>query len=106
VEVGKVFAIPALIMSYLVAWVCIGLAAALGAWIWPFRRGVLGVAVNAGAAIIGAVGAPLLGIATGLSSSPGDPRGLLLAVLGALALLAIVHLAWHRAKPAPHPAHR
>jgi uncharacterized membrane protein YeaQ/YmgE (transglycosylase-associated protein family) len=93
-------------MSYLVAWVCIGLAAALAACIWPFRRGVLGVALNVVCSIVGAVVAPLLGIATGFSNSPRDPRALLLAVLGALTLLAIVHLAWHRIKLAPRPAHR
>jgi uncharacterized membrane protein YeaQ/YmgE (transglycosylase-associated protein family) len=72
-------------MSYLVGWICIGLAAAIVAAIWPFRRGVLGFVWNAIAATIGAVTAPSIAVALGMS--PQSPLGPPLAGLGALALL-------------------
>jgi hypothetical protein len=81
-------------MGYLLGWVCMGLGAALGACILPFRRGLLGFALNAVSAVIGAVGAPSLAVTMGLP--PGDPRSLPLAGVGALALLVIVHLSWNR----------
>jgi hypothetical protein len=86
--------------SHVIGWVCIGLAAALVACIWPFRRGFLGVALNVTSAVVGAVAAPVLGLVLGLPSS--DPRGLALAAVGALALLAVVHVSWTRPRPARH----
>lgn len=93
---GRFLASFDLIMSYIAGWMCIGLTAALVAGILPFRRGVLGVTLNASAGVLGAVGAALLAVALGLSASPRDPMGLLWAGLGALALLVIVHGIWNR----------
>ena len=92
-------------MSYFVGWVCIGLAAALAACILPFRRGLVGVAANAGAGALGAAGAATMGMAFGLFTSPRDPVGLFLAALGALALLALLHAVW-RVQPARRRAYR
>ncbi|HEY8088387.1 MAG TPA: hypothetical protein VIF09_11095 [Polyangiaceae bacterium] len=88
-------------MSYCFGWVCIGLGAALAALVWPFRRGVLGVALNSSAAIAGAVGAASLGVTLGLSRD--DPRCLPVAVAGAFALLGLVHVSWTRPRPRPRP---
>ena len=89
-------------MGYLYGWVCIGLAAALGAGILPFRRGVLGMTLKASSAIVGAIAAPLLAVALGMSRT--SPLGLPLAGLGAIVFLAVAHLSWTLAKPDPrHP---
>ncbi|HEV3192920.1 MAG TPA: hypothetical protein VGY54_20580 [Polyangiaceae bacterium] len=82
-------------MTCLAAWAFIGAAAALAACIWPFRRGFLGIAVNIGAGVAGAIGATCLGVALGLSPSPRSPRALFLAAIGAFALLGVVHAIWH-----------
>jgi hypothetical protein len=91
-------------MGYLLGWVCIGLGAALGACIWPFRRGILGFCLNTMSAVLGAIGAASLGVTLGLSA--GDPRGLPLAGVGAIALLAIVHLSWNRPRLHRRRPHR
>jgi uncharacterized membrane protein YeaQ/YmgE (transglycosylase-associated protein family) len=93
-------------MSHVVGWVCIGLAAALVAAIWPFRRGVLGFAINAAVAVVGAVGAALLGVPLGIYHSFSDPLGLPIAGLGAVLLLVLAHLAWGRGRHIQRPAHR
>ncbi len=84
-------------MSYIIGWVCIGLGAALAVCILPFRRGLLGVCLNVTSAVLGAIAAPSFGVTLGLS--PRDPRELPLAALGALTLMALMHLAWNRARP-------
>ncbi len=81
-------------MGFILGWVCIGLGAALGACIWPFRRGAFGFTLNAVSAVLGAVGAASLGVTLGLS--PRDPGSLPLAAMGALTLLALVHMSWNR----------
>jgi uncharacterized membrane protein YeaQ/YmgE (transglycosylase-associated protein family) len=92
-------------MDHVYGWVCIGLAAALGAWIWPFRRGLAGLAVNAGLGVAGAVGGALLGVSFGLLASPRDPLALPVAAVGALALLVIAHFLWSRAHSIRRPVH-
>ncbi|HEY3822384.1 MAG TPA: hypothetical protein VGL81_34700 [Polyangiaceae bacterium] len=92
-------------MSYIIGWVLIGLAAALGAWIWPFRRGLVGLLVNAGLGGCGAVCGGMLGVSLGLLGSPRDPFGLALAALGALVLLLLGHLVWSAAHPARRHGH-
>jgi uncharacterized membrane protein YeaQ/YmgE (transglycosylase-associated protein family) len=84
-------------MGYIYGWICIGLAAAFGAWILPFRRGVLGITLNASSAVIGAVAAPSVAVALGMRHD--SPLGLPIAGLGALMLLAVVHLSWTLTKP-------
>jgi uncharacterized membrane protein YeaQ/YmgE (transglycosylase-associated protein family) len=93
-------------MSHIIGWICIGLAAALVGAIWPFRRGVLGFALNACVAVFGAVGAALLGVPLGIYASSHDPLALPVAALGALALLVIAHLVWSRVRHVQWPAHR
>jgi uncharacterized membrane protein YeaQ/YmgE (transglycosylase-associated protein family) len=80
----------------LVAWVCIGITAAIAGWIWPFRRGVAGIAVNILTAIAGAIAVPLLGVTVRLAKSVDDPKCLALAAIGAVLALAIVHAVWGR----------
>jgi uncharacterized membrane protein YeaQ/YmgE (transglycosylase-associated protein family) len=92
-------------MSHIIGWVCIGLAAAFGAWIWPFRRGFAGLALNATMGVLGAVGAALLAVSLGLLGSPGDPLGLAVAAAGALALLVFAHVLWSLAHPPRPPSH-
>jgi len=92
-------------MDHVYGWVCIGLAAAFGAWIWPFRRGLAGLAVNAGLGVAGAVGAALLGVSLGLLGSPRDPLALPMAAVGALALLVIAHALWNLTHPTHRPVH-
>jgi uncharacterized membrane protein YeaQ/YmgE (transglycosylase-associated protein family) len=93
-------------MSHVIGWVCIGLAAAIVGAIWPFRRGVLGFAVNAAAGVSGAVGAALLGVPLGIYASSRDPLALPIAALGALTLLVLTHLVWGRLRHIQRLAHR
>jgi|GEM_PF-1565262 uncharacterized membrane protein YeaQ/YmgE (transglycosylase-associated protein family) len=81
-----------LIMSYLIGWIFIGLAASLGASLWPFRRGLLGIAMNIGAGIAGAVGLAHVGMALGLPQR--DPLTMVFAGGGAFVMLAIAHGIW------------
>lgn len=93
-------------MSHIYGWVCIGLAAAFGAWIWPFRRGLAGLAMNAALGVVGAVGAATLAVSLGLLGSSTDPLGLPVAALGALVLLVGAHVLWSAVHPSPrHHAH-
>jgi uncharacterized membrane protein YeaQ/YmgE (transglycosylase-associated protein family) len=79
-------------MSYLVGWIFIGLAASLGASLWPFRRGLLGIAMNIGAGMAGAVGLAYVGIALGLPRR--DPLTLVFAGVGAFVMLVVAHGIW------------
>ena len=92
---------PEGVISHIYGWVCIGLAAAFGAWIWPFRRGLAGLAMNAALGVFGAVGAGTLAVSLGLLGSSRDPLGLPIAALGALVLLVGAHLLWSAAYPSP-----
>jgi uncharacterized membrane protein YeaQ/YmgE (transglycosylase-associated protein family) len=78
-------------------WVAIGAAAALAGMIWPFRRGATGVVINL---VTGVAGALLGALLSYLVLPPSSPRGsarLLVAALGALSCLGVVHAAWmHR----------
>jgi len=89
-----------------IAWGCIGLAAALGAWMWPFPRGLRGLSLNVAAAVFGAIGGAVLGGALGLMRSKGDPNALAFAAFGALTLLWFVHLVWGRLDRSTGHAHR
>jgi hypothetical protein len=86
-------------MSHIYGWICIGLAAAFAAWIWPFRRGLLGLTVNAALGVAGAVGAALFAVGAGLLGSQRDPAALPIAAAGAVGLLCAAHLVWHMAHP-------
>jgi uncharacterized membrane protein YeaQ/YmgE (transglycosylase-associated protein family) len=92
-------------MSTIIGWICIGLAAAFGAWIWPFRRGYVGLALNAGLGVVGAIGAAFLAVALGVMRSSREPAGLAVAALGALAALVIAHLVWSAVNPPRRHAH-
>lgn len=39
----------------LLSWIAIGLAGSIAGWIWPFRRGVVGIVANAAIAMAGAM---------------------------------------------------
>lgn len=82
--------------AFVFGWVFLGLAAAIAAFILPFRRGLIGIVVNIVVGIAGATSAALVGIATGMSSSARDPFGFALAGLGAVAFLALLHVVWER----------
>ena len=83
-------------MAFVLGWVFIGFAAAIAAFILPFRRGLLGIAVNTVVGIAGATSAAIVGLALGMSSSVRDPFGFALAGLGAVAFLALLHVMWER----------
>ena len=79
-------------------WTAIGAAAAIAGMIWPFRRGATGVVVNL---LTGITGALLAALGSYLIVPPtpvrDTPARLLVAGLGALAALGLVHAAWmHR----------
>jgi hypothetical protein len=79
-------------------WAAIGLAASLAAMIWTFRRGALGVAINALVAVTGAILVPLVSFLVLPHSGGADrheaPGRLLLAAVGALVALGIAHVVW------------
>jgi hypothetical protein len=79
-------------------WLAIGAAAALAGMIWPFRRGAAGIAINLLTGISGALLAALLSYVVLPPTAVRDgPARLLVAALGALSGLGIVHAAWrHR----------
>lgn len=83
-------------MAFVLGWTFIGLAAAIAAFILPFRRGLIGIAANTVVGIAGATSAALAGVALGISSSVRDPFGFALAGLGAVAFLAFLHVVWER----------
>lgn len=83
-------------MQSVMCWLAMGLAAAIAAWILPFRRGVVGIAVNAVVALFGAVAFPMLGLAIGITKSTRDPNGFALAALGSIGLLVLLHVLWER----------
>jgi uncharacterized sodium:solute symporter family permease YidK len=79
-------------------WAAIGLAASLAGMVWTFRRGALGVAINALVAMVGAVLVPVISFIVLPPSGGADrheaPGRLVLAAVGALAALAIAHGVW------------
>jgi uncharacterized membrane protein YeaQ/YmgE (transglycosylase-associated protein family) len=90
--------------GYVAAWICIGIAEATAGWLWPFRRGAIGITVNAVAGVAGALGIGFLGIGLGFSRTPRDPFWFLSTALGALLLLLIVHAVWEAISPQGWPA--
>ena len=77
-----------------IAWACLGLAAALVGCVWPFRRGVAGIAINVFAGVIGAVcGGFAFEV---VSHGRGAPINLMGAAIGALVGLWVVHWIWQR----------
>ncbi len=87
------------------AWFAIGLAASLGAMIWAFRRGVLGVVLN----FVVGIGGALLGGAIAHAAhpehvlrgpaipgipAPAGPLNLFFAAGTAIVALLILHVAW------------
>jgi uncharacterized membrane protein YeaQ/YmgE (transglycosylase-associated protein family) len=79
-------------------WTAIGAAAAIAGMIWPFRRGATGIVVNLLTGIAGAFLAALLSFLV-LPPTPGRdaPARLLVAALGAMSALGLVHAVWmHR----------
>jgi hypothetical protein len=79
-------------VGVVLAWIGIGLAASLAAMIWPMRRGVVGIALNMGSGIAGAVLFALLGRAIGAYPSLAANGSYAFAAVGALFALALVHL--------------
>jgi hypothetical protein len=87
------------------AWFAIGAAASLGAMIWSFRRGVLGVVANFAAGVGGAFLGGALAKSTypqpflrgpaipGIPAAAGPPH-LVFAGLGAILALLVLHVAW------------
>ncbi len=82
--------------AFVFGWIFIGFAAAIAAFILPFRRGLIGIVANIVVGVAGATSGALLGIAAGMSSSARDPFGFALAGLGAIAFLALLHVIWER----------
>ena len=89
----------------LVSWIAIGLGASIAAWMWPFRRGVSGLVINALAAVAGAVALGLLGRLLGFDAPGVGTRSLIFSALGAVGALVLVHLVWARfaQRPIPRP---
>lgn len=83
----------------LLSWIAIGLAGSIGGWIWPFRRGVAGIVVNAAIAMSGAVSLGLLGGLFGFYPQAGETTSLLFAAVGAVGALLFAHVVWARFAP-------
>jgi hypothetical protein len=66
----------------------------------------MGFVLNAGFAVLGAVGAALLGVPLGFYPSSRDPIALPVAALGAVAMLVAAHLVWSRTRFLHRHAHR
>jgi len=92
--------------NQVLGWIAIGLAAAYMAWALPFRRGTVGLAVNGAVALAGAVGLPLVALALGALRTYGQGLGFLLATVGTLAALLVLHVVWERATRAARRADR
>jgi hypothetical protein len=91
--------------TYWYAWVAIGAAASLAGMIWPFRRGTLGAVANLLLGILGGLLGPFAAIAL-LGVRPDAPSCLAFATAGALAVLALGHVAWLAWIPHLHRAGR
>ncbi len=88
-------------MAVLVGWVAIGFGASIAGWIWPFRRGLSGILLNAAISILGAVGFGLGGYGLGLYALSA-PLSFGFAVLGAIATNVAAHFAYlHRPQATP-----
>jgi uncharacterized membrane protein YeaQ/YmgE (transglycosylase-associated protein family) len=85
-------------LDAVLGWVAIGTAAALAGMIWPFRRGAVGIVINLLTGIAGALVAVLLSyLVLPPSGGRSGPARLLVAALGALSGLGVVHSVWmHR----------
>jgi hypothetical protein len=93
-------------IEILIAWVGIGLAASIAGWIWPFRRGIAGIAMNVGISVGGAVLFGILGILFGLYRYPNTGAGFLLVAIGAIGALVLFHAIWSKRTRGPRHAHR
>jgi hypothetical protein len=76
-------------------WIAIGVAASLAGMIWPFRRGTVGVLLNVGVAVFGAVAVALASYAF-LPPVHEGPLRLLCAAVGAIGALLLAHALWNR----------
>jgi uncharacterized membrane protein YeaQ/YmgE (transglycosylase-associated protein family) len=83
----------------LLAWIAIGLAGSIAGWIWPFRRGLSGIVINAVAAMGGAVVFGLLGCGLGFYTLARAGTSLLFAAIGCVVALLLAHLVWARLAP-------
>ena len=86
----------------MLAWVGIGLAASIAAMIWPMRRGVVGIAINAAIGIGGALSLGLLGHFLHLYGRLASAQSFFFAALGAILALTISHIGWWRGQSG-HP---
>ena len=80
----------------LLAWIGIGLAASIAAMIWPMRRGVAGIAINATIGIGGALSLGLLGHFLHLYGRLASAQSFFFAAVGAILALTISHISWWR----------
>lgn len=92
------------VLSSIIAWILIGLAAGYVAGILPGHRGPRGFAINVAAGIAGAVLSGLLGYGLGLYRPLANPFGFFLAMLGAVIVLGVYHalLIRHHARVRAH----
>jgi uncharacterized membrane protein YeaQ/YmgE (transglycosylase-associated protein family) len=81
------------------AWTGIGLAASIAGWIWPFRRGVSGIVINAATGAAGAVCFGLLGRFLGFDAMRLTATSLLFAAVGAVGALMVAHAVWAKLAP-------
>lgn len=80
----------------LVSWSAMGLGVSIAAWIWPFRRGVAGLALNAVVAVAGAVALGLLARCLGIHTRDVAVKSLVFSAVGAIGALAVAHVVWAR----------
>lgn len=81
-------------LDSVLGWLAIGAAASLAGMIWPFLRGGTGVLVKMIIGPLGAVAGGLLGRV--VLPNESATAHLLFAAVGALALLGVSQIAWHR----------
>lgn len=87
--------------SSIIAWIAFGLMAGIVAMIQPYHRGARGVFTNLGLGVAGALAGGFLGRALRLYPHVASAESFLLAVVGALAMVAGFHVWFMRA----HAAH-
>lgn len=81
-------------------WIALGITVTLVGMILPFRRGVLGVAMNIGASVAGAVLGGFLGYAIGAYDRVSAPVSFAFAAAAAILANLLVHVVVLRRRPA------
>jgi uncharacterized membrane protein YeaQ/YmgE (transglycosylase-associated protein family) len=80
-------------------WVGFGVAAGMVAMILPFRRGIVGLAINIMLGVLGSLLGGVIGLALNERHRFHDPAGLVLSAVFSVLTLGIVHALWLKRNP-------